>query len=150
MSSEPVLLRIVVGKIIYFRGVFSLRSSYRIFFSQSRQATIGGKNLVRIFISSSGLDFSQNLHLKVIFLVPLVPGVSFLAALDAMFTSFLLVYYLPGSYPHHVWVITQLKAWSLALILVLLQAMHFLRLAPVPTLTPSHSTVSSMLAPSPI
>ena len=45
---------------------------YLIFFSQSRQATIGGKNLVRSSISSSGLDLPQNWHLKVTSLVTFV------------------------------------------------------------------------------
>lgn len=40
--------------------------SYCTFFSQSRQRTTGGKYLVITTISSSGLDFSQNRHLKTI------------------------------------------------------------------------------------
>jgi len=57
----------------YYQGT----AFYLIFFSQSRQATIGGKNLVISSISSSGLDLPQNRHLKVVFLVPFASGSSF-------------------------------------------------------------------------
>jgi len=74
---------------------------YRIFFAQSRQATTGGKNLVRIVILSSGHVPSQSLQLKVISLVSFAFSCSvFNVSVVISYTPFVVDSVLPSSSEH--------------------------------------------------